>query len=136
MYAYSEHFGGKGPNKVISMLDHYISTQKPPNRSKLHIFCDNCYSQNKNQFLFVYLDNLCVLGTFEKIFVTYPIPGHSYMPADRALIEIEKKRRRTETVIRPEEWLRKILSARLGRPFRIYSLNFNLSLDLLPSDGI
>lgn len=136
MFVYSEHFGAKGPNEVISMLDHHIASRKPPESSKLHIFCDNCFSQNKNMFLFVYLDNLCALGIFEEIIVTYPTPGHSYMPIDRAFALIEKKRLKTEKIVCPEDWIRIIKTARPSNPFTVCSLNFNLSSNLLPHQEV
>ena len=51
MYVYAEHYAGKGANEVISCLDHYI-TQLPPTVTKLIVFVDNCFSQNKNRFVF------------------------------------------------------------------------------------
>ena len=50
MFLYAEHFAGKGPNDVISCLHHYVSSL-PPLIKKLHIFADNCFSQNKNKFI-------------------------------------------------------------------------------------
>ena len=47
MFLYAEYYAGKGPNKVISCLDHCISSL-PPTIKKLKIFADNCFSQNKN----------------------------------------------------------------------------------------
>lgn len=130
MYVYSEHYAGKGPNEVISMLHHYIGLEKPADCHKLHIFCDNCFSQNKNQFLFVFLDNLCARGMFEEILVTYPIPGHSYMPVDRAFALIEKKKLKTQSLAGPEDWLEIIKGARRVKPFKICNVNFPLSSDM------
>lgn len=48
MYLYAEHFAGKGPNDVISCLDHYISNL-PPEITHIVLFADNCFSQNKNR---------------------------------------------------------------------------------------
>lgn len=48
MYVYAEHYAAKGPNEVISCLDHYIS-KLPPTTTKLIVFLDNCFSQNKNR---------------------------------------------------------------------------------------
>ena len=52
MYLYAEHYAGKGPNDVISILDDYIS-KLPDNITKLTIFADNCFSQNKNRLVYV-----------------------------------------------------------------------------------
>lgn len=48
MYLYAEHYAGKGSNDVISCLDHYIC-HLPETITKLTIFADNCFSQNKNR---------------------------------------------------------------------------------------
>ena len=57
MFLYAEHSAGKGPNEVISCLDFYIKTLGPSTK-KLHIFADNCFSQNKNKYLVAYLQML------------------------------------------------------------------------------
>ena len=49
---------------------------------------------------------------FEEIVVTYPVPGHSFMPIDQAFGLIEKKRLKMEKVTRPEDWLHVIHTAR------------------------
>ena len=54
MYLHAEDFAAKGPNEVISCLDHYISTLDN-SISKLILFMDNCFSQNKNRYIFAYL---------------------------------------------------------------------------------
>ncbi|KAK5648093.1 hypothetical protein RI129_002985 [Pyrocoelia pectoralis] len=87
MYLYTENYAGKGPNEVISCLNHFIKKKKNQGMVKLSIFCDNCFSQNKNRYLFSYLDSLCSDGIFNEIVVYYPIPGHSMMPVDRCFVQ-------------------------------------------------
>lgn len=120
------------------MLNHYLCRRIAVRTGgrKLHVFCDNCFSQNKNHVIFVYFDNLCALGKFEEIIVTYPVPGHSYMPIDQAFGLIEKKRLKMEKVTRPEDWLHVIRTARPSNPFKICALNFPLASDLVPQPGI
>lgn len=48
MYLHAEHYAGKGPNDVISCLQHYMTTL-PQTTKKMVIFADNCFSQNKNR---------------------------------------------------------------------------------------
>ena len=50
--------------------------------------CDNCSSQNHS--LIVYRDNLCAMGRFTEILITYPIPGHSRMSIATTQIERRK----------------------------------------------
>ena len=106
MYMYSENFARKGPDEVISCLDHYIRTEQRPTDKKLVIFCDNCYSQNKNKFLVGILDGLCSKGVFETVTVFYPIPGHSFMPIDRDFAKIEQACRNVEVCELPDNWVR------------------------------
>lgn len=46
MFLYAEHYAAKGPNEVLSCLNQYIA-ELPSTVKKLHIFADNCFSQNK-----------------------------------------------------------------------------------------
>lgn len=82
MYLYTENYALKGPNEVLSCLWDYIDVNKTPAQVKLRLFCDNTFSQNKNRFLFTFLDQLCKKHTFCRIEIMYPIPGHSMMPID------------------------------------------------------
>ena len=92
MYLYTEHFAAKGPNEVISCLDHYISGLSATIR-KLVLFMDNCFSQNKNRYIFAYLQSIVnKSASLTEVFVNYPLPGHSRMPCDRDFGHIEKKR--------------------------------------------
>ena len=47
MFLYAEHYAKKEPNEVISCLNYYFDGL-PPTICKVHIFLDNCFSQNKN----------------------------------------------------------------------------------------
>lgn len=40
MFMYSEHFAGKGPNEVISILDWYFSEKVPAAVKHVHLFAD------------------------------------------------------------------------------------------------
>ena len=89
MFLYSENFAAKGPNEVISCLDFYINRLSSKIR-KQHIFADNCFSQNKNRYLFSYLYAAAHLK-LDEVYIHNPIPGHSRMPCDRDFAHIEKK---------------------------------------------
>ena len=94
MYLYAEHFAAKGPNEVISCLDNYISGL-PLTTKKIIIFMDNCFSQNKNRYIFAYLQSIVHKSvSLEEAYVMYPLPGHSRMPCDRDFGRIEKRRRK------------------------------------------
>ena len=128
MFLYSENFAAKGPNEVISCLDFFINRLSSKIR-KLHIFADNCFSQNKNRYLFSYL-YATAHSKLDEIHIYYPIPGHSRMPCDRDFAHIEKKRRKKDKVIKPSEWVRLIENTHLVDPFRIVFVEHPLTDDL------
>ena len=92
MFLYAEHYAKKGPNEVISCLNYYFAGL-PTSIPKVHIFLDNCFSQNKNRYLIAYL-NVLTQTRFDEIHVYYPLLGHSRMPCDRDFGRIEKIRRK------------------------------------------
>ena len=106
MHLYVEHHAGKGPNEVISCLDHYLFTL-PATTKNLKIFADNCFSQNKNKYIVAYLQCL-VHQKLEKFHVFYPLSGRSRLPCDRDFARIEKRRRKKDRVIEPSEWVNEI----------------------------
>jgi hypothetical protein len=54
MYFYSENHAKKGCNEVISFINHYVLNKMDKKIKVLHIFSDNCFSQNKNKYLWTY----------------------------------------------------------------------------------
>ena len=95
MFVYAENYAGKGSNKVISCLDFYIRSLLSET-IKLHIFPDNCFSQNKNRYIIVYL---CAIANskLDEFHVFYPLPGHCRMACDRDFVEFKKRgERRTK----------------------------------------
>lgn len=52
MYLFTENYAHKGPNEVITALDDYFLNHKIQDQTHLEIFCDNCFSQNKNRLIF------------------------------------------------------------------------------------
>lgn len=126
MFLFTENFCSKGPNEVITCLDYYIRKYKKQEHRKLSIFCDNCFSQNKNRFLFTYLDAICASGMFQEVTIFYPIPGHSMMPIDRCFALIEKKRLKTEKINHPVYYINLIKTSRTKNPFEIVCLQHSL----------
>lgn len=126
MYMYAEHFAQKGPNEVITCLQDYITQNQKPEQRILHLFCDNCFSQNKNRFLFVFLDQLCANNIFETIEVFYPLPGHSMMPVDRDFAVIEKQRLKYDKVDNPEFYVNLIKNCKKTNPFDVVFVQHSL----------
>lgn len=126
MYLYTENYAHKGPNEVITALDDYLKHNKKPEHTMLNIFCDNCYSQNKNRYLFAYLDQLCSSSVFENVTIIYPIPGHSMMPIDRDFAQIERKRLKEQTIYTPEFYVDLIKTCRITKPYEVVFIEKNL----------
>uniref|UniRef100_A0A8D8ZBU7 DUF7869 domain-containing protein n=1 Tax=Cacopsylla melanoneura TaxID=428564 RepID=A0A8D8ZBU7_9HEMI len=126
MYLYPEHYAQKGPDEVISCLSDYIEVHKTSLQTNLIIFCDNCFSQNKNKFLFAYLDTLTSQEIFSHIEVIYPVPGHSMMPIDSDFGAIEKKRIKEEKVYSPDSYVTLIKNCKKKNPFEIVFVEHSL----------
>ena len=128
MFVYAENYAGKGPNEVISCLDFYIRSL-PSEITKLRIFADNCFSQNKNRYIISYLYAI-VNSKLDEIHVFYPLPGHSRMPCDRDFGRIEKKRRKKDKVTMPSQWVELIRKTDQVNPFKIIYVEHPLTNDL------
>ena len=112
-----ENYAKKGPNEVISCLNYYFD-DLPTSISKVHIFLDNCFSQNKNRYLIAHL-NVLAQTRFDEIHAYYSLPDHSCMPCDRDFDRIEKKRRKKDRVPQPSEWVKLIRETGHTNPFRV-----------------
>lgn len=134
MFLYAEHYAGKGANEVISMLDWYFSNKISKDVEQLHLFADNCPAQNKNRFLWAYLQSLIDMGQFKIITISYPIPGHSRMPIDQDFSKIEKKKRVCDKVLVPSFWVDLVRQAQIKNPFDVVFVEHPLTDDLKP-DG-
>lgn len=133
MHLYSEHFALKGPNEVLSCLLSYIN-ELGAQYTRLRIFADNCFSQNKNRFLFAALQTEVISGRFQSIELVYPIPGDSRLPCDRAFALIEKKRLRVDRVSVPSQWTAVVKEAKPSKPFIVKYVQHPLT-DNLVDDG-
>lgn len=119
MYMYTENYGKKGPNEVITALNDYITSNKKESHTTLYLFCVNSFSQNKNKTVFKFLDQLCVRKVFEYVQIFYLIPGHSMMPIDRCFASIKKQRLKTEKMYSPQYYVDLAKSCRARNPFQV-----------------
>ncbi|XP_056098814.1 uncharacterized protein LOC130077555 [Rhinichthys klamathensis goyatoka] len=107
LYVWQENQGPKNSNMIPSALNDCFTVRLASQirRSKgLRLFSDSCYGQNKNMTMVSMLmelrqtfPNLCIEHTF-------PVRGHSYLPADRVFGRIEQKIRRIDTILLPQEY--------------------------------
>ncbi len=135
VFMYAEHFALKSPNEVISCLEFYIEKCLQQDAKVLHLFCDNCFGQNKNRYVFLYLETLVRSAKFEEVYMYFPVPGHSFMACDRDFGTIEKFRGRKDLVLFPSEWVKTVKRAKRQSPaFEVVYVQHPLTDDMEP-DG-
>lgn len=84
MYTYDETVGKKGADDVASFLHDFFHTYLPGTVKTLNLFADSCGGQNKNHTIMKLLQHVTTEEKrFEKVVVTFPIRGHSYMENDK-----------------------------------------------------
>lgn len=107
MYSWCEHERLKGSNEIASIIFHHLQKSDLTNVQEIKLFCDGCPGQNKNMtvtgMLCQWLSN--TETDVNKITMVFPIVGHSFLPADRVFGRIEKKIRKVDTLIDPQEYL-------------------------------
>lgn len=83
-----------GSNEIGSALLNYLRASNLNGIRKIHLFADGCGCQNKNShimhLLMYWLHNESP-DNIEEIEITFPVRGHSYLPADRVFGRVEKE---------------------------------------------
>nr|CAH7763101.1 unnamed protein product [Callosobruchus chinensis] len=106
-YTWNETQAGRGANEVASALTNFLSCNVLPDCKVLRLFADGCAGQNKNSYvmysLAVWLSNAAPTSV-EEIRVTFPVRGHSFMPADRVFGRLEKRLRTIEVILNEQEY--------------------------------
>lgn len=107
-YSWLESESLKGSNEIASAVYHCLKRNESTmdNTHTIRLVSDGCPGQNKN----------CTLLTMalkwlqeaphhiRELQIIFPVTGHSYMPPDRIFGVIEKKLRKMDTIIAPEEY--------------------------------
>ncbi|KAJ8872063.1 hypothetical protein PR048_025664, partial [Dryococelus australis] len=123
-YTYDQTIAKKGSDEVISTLYNFFFGVLRSNVREIHIFCDSCGGQNNNWTVIRFLQYVAVvLKRFDKVQVTYPIRGHSYMEYEKNVSPISQKTP-AET---PRDWREAIDSARVKpSPFQVVKCQTDL----------
>lgn len=105
-YNWTENQAGKGAVEVGSAILHYLRNLELTEDTRLlRMFCDGCAAQNRNNHLLHIL--LYWLQreakNVEEILVTFPVRGHSFLPAD-SLCQGKKKIRRYSVIETKERY--------------------------------
>ena len=108
LFTWLEHQNRKNSNMVASALRYYFDKIVKAELSRfttLRLFSDSCYGQNKN------INVISMLMALRKqkyrnlrIEYTFPIRGHSFLPADRAFGRIEQEIRKHDTILLPSDY--------------------------------
>lgn len=115
-YSWLQTEGKRGTEEIGSALIHHLNAQKAswnensaePVRT-LHLFCDGCGGQNKNRHIihalafWLYND---APPNVTKIMITFPVRGHSFLPADRVFGRVEQDLHRAGDIILPKDYHR------------------------------
>lgn len=75
-----------GANHIVEALHRTLSSKALGSKlqGKLFLQVDNCTRENKNSFLFCYLECLVAWGVYEEIFVSFLPIGHTHSDIDQA----------------------------------------------------
>ena len=108
LYVWQEHENKKDSNMIASALNHYFNIvgNDIVTHRMLRLFSDSCYGQNKNINVLAMLFALrATLLPDTKIEYTFPVRGHSFLPADRVFGRLEQEIRRKPTIFLPSEYI-------------------------------
>lgn len=105
-FIWTEEQAGRGSTEVASALLAYLNSQHFSGIDHIKLFSDGCTGQNKNNHvlhaIMYYLANHN--GSLKKVTLTFPVRGHSFLPADRVFGRVEKLVRKKPTMIERNEY--------------------------------
>ena len=107
MFIWTETEAKRGADEIASCIVKWIENEFAQERKfkKLRIFCDNCAGQNKNVYIMIMALRLIHAEWLQRVEVVFMVPGHSFMPCDRAFGVIEKKIRKRRSVFCPQDYV-------------------------------
>ncbi|KAJ4442245.1 hypothetical protein ANN_12111, partial [Periplaneta americana] len=108
-YCWTENQAKRGAIAVSSALTHFLTNYnfKEKNISLLRLFSDGCAGQNRNAHvvhaLYWWLLNKSP-DSLKEICMTFPVRGHSFLPADRMFGILEKSLRKHAEILTAKEY--------------------------------
>jgi len=115
-FMWHELLARRGCNDVISCLFRFIF-HIPLGRTgaKWSIWwADNCPSQNKNNYVVWFFQEMIRRKVYSRIDYKFLIPGHTYGSTDQAFGMIERYTSKIETVYVPQQWYEHVTNASTG----------------------
>lgn len=108
-YCWTENQSGKGCIEIGSALLCYLNNLEiSHNVTQLRLFSDGCSGQNKNSYVIFLLMYWLVKKspkTLQDIQITFPVRGHSFLPADRVFGRVEKTIGVHPVITKKEEYI-------------------------------
>lgn len=128
-FCWTEIQSGRGAIEVGSALLQYLLEQDFTKKNIVRLFCDGCGGQNKNShiihtMLFWMVNHSPT--SIQEIQITYPVRGHSFLPADRVFGRLEREIRKYPVITSKEDYFMhfsKFGEVRiLGEEWRLYDI--------------
>lgn len=133
MYIWDESVASRGSQEIGSCLLKHFKTKIPDTVEKIILYSDSCGGQNRNIKLTLLLKHF--LASNEKIKSIqqkFLVSGHSFNSCDRNFSTIEKKKKITENVYVPEQWIQLIQDAKRALP--VFDVNVMATNDFVSSE--
>lgn len=108
IYYWTESDFKKGSNEIASAVFHRLKNTDFQNASTVRLFADGCGGQNRNSSMVCMLQYWLITeapDNIKEVCLTFPVPGHSYMPPDRVFGRIEKEIQKYDTIIEPQKYI-------------------------------
>lgn len=131
-YAQTEIQASRGSTEIGSALLAHLRSLSLKGIQTLRLFCDGCGGQNKNAHI-VHALAFCLRKedppSVKDIIVTFPVRGHSYLPADRMFGRVEKILKKHSVILHAEEYERYYGEVgrvrKLGKEWKLYETIYN-----------
>lgn len=107
-YVWTEDLASRGATEIGSALLHHLQSLNYEGVNLVRLFCDGCGGQNKNSHIIhtlMYWLKTKSPDNVTAIEITFPVRGHSYLPADRSFGRVEKILKRNPVIISKEKYM-------------------------------
>lgn len=109
-YTWTENTHAKSANEIASAVFYQLTTQIDISSTikKIRLMADGCGSQNKNSIMITMCAHWLTThapATVKCVELIFPVPGHSFMPADRVFGNIEKEIKNNEVMVQPSQYI-------------------------------
>ncbi|CAH2207570.1 jg26512 [Pararge aegeria aegeria] len=105
-YLWTEDISAKSSNEISSAVYHCLNSFDLHNIKTVRLMADGCGGQNKNSIMIGMVSKWFseAPATLKRVEIIFPVTGHSFLPADRVFALTEKRVRKIETIVKPEEY--------------------------------